>query len=188
MLRLLGINRDARHTTDHIHAIGAVGLSIGNDRWSDRLPHGHGSRASSGGRSYPTPSGARAARAKSRGGIDDRRSKRLSRRGSAPRPRRRSGATAPGAWCAFSQPEPRSRDLRHLDRRQDIVVERRVALAQVKEQSLQRFAADGRLRLCRAALELRIDLASHRKLPPFSWAILLGVLWCFLFFLCLSGR
>jgi hypothetical protein len=120
-------------------------------------------------------------------GIGKGRSKGLSRRRGATCSSPRGCAKAASRSGPFSQSKARSRNGRHLDRRQDVVVERWVALAQVKKQSLQRFAADGGLRFFCASRELRIDLAPHRKLAPFHWHILLDVLWCRLFFLCLRG-
>src|SRR5439155_27112052 len=74
-----------------------------------------------------------------------------------------------GAHGGLGQSELRSRSAGDGDGGDDFVVERRIALAEVCEQSLECFAPGGRRRfpLLAAAVDLCVDLAPHRALPPF---------------------
>src|SRR5215475_10721708 len=178
VLGVLGVDGDARDATDHVDAVAPVGLSIGHQRGTDRLPDRgsrHGRRRSCS-RPHPPGTGLSPPAAERRRSLDDGGGK-----GSCPG---RGSAHAPGPACTDdgslqsspSQPELRSGCAGYGNGRHHLVVEDRVAATEVREQPLQRLASGwGGAFLPAAATGRDVDLAPHRAFPPFFPASLDGV-------------
>ena len=178
MLHVTRIDRNARYSTDHVDAIGPVGLAIGDERWADIDP---GRRVDA---RYQLRSRPPARFLLSAAGPGDL--ARGSRHGRRQRSRRRMGRARHSATRAWRRPRAPHRwrrcDLRlgglgQADRTDDVGDQQRIALRQVVQQPLQCFAALGRFGFAAdpgfgfSALTSFVEPASHCDAFPSAPAL-----------------